>query len=136
MTGRTRLGAGALLALALLALTPLMFVTASQRDATAPAGIARLLPAAKQQLDSNHGPIRWPLTHYRYVATETRTADNLVVFYFEYRTYPFVTATTAYLASRCTPLDQIDPREMSGGWGQQSMRELDYLRSGGQPACS
>ena len=135
MSDRVRLIAGALLALALLALMPVVLVSAQFHDAAASAEIARILPIAKHQLVSNHGPIRWPLTHYRYLATETRASDNLVVLYFEYRTYPFLTTSSAHLVSRCTPLDRIDPRNMSGGWGPESTGELDYLRSGAQPVC-
>ena len=135
VTNKQRLVAGALLALALVALTPVVLVSAALHDAAAPVEIARVLPIAKEQLDNNHSPIRWPLTHYRYVSTESRATDNLVVLHFEFRTYPFITTSSAYLASRCTPLEQIDPQKMSGGWGSESTGELEYLRSRAQPAC-
>ena len=135
MRNRPRLVASAL-ALASLALTPTVVASIAIHDAPAPAGIARMLSAAKHQLDNNRGPIRWPLTHYRHVGTEARASDNLIVLYFEYRTYPFVTTSSAYLASRCTALDQIDPGKMTGGWGPESRSELAYLRSAAQPVCS
>ena len=80
-------------------------------------------------------PPRWPVGYYRLVATETRASDNLVVLHFEYRTYPFITASSAYLASRCSPLSQIDPKQMSGGRGPDTESELKYLRSATQPPC-
>ena len=73
--------------------------------------------------------------YYRLVATETRASDNLVVLHFEYRTYPFITASSAYLASRCIPLSRIDPKQMSGGRGPGTESELNYLRSAAQPPC-
>ena len=69
------------------------------------------------------------------VATETRASDNLVVLHFEYRTYPFITASSAYLASRCEPLNQIDPKAISAGRGSDTESELKYLRSEAQPPC-
>ena len=124
----------ALLAIALLALTPSFAVVALLRDAAAPPEIAKVLPAAKEQLHKTRG-FQWPAGYYRYLTTETRTSDNLVVLHFEYRAYPFITATRAYLASRCKPLEQIDPREMGFGWGPDSESELTYLRSRAQDPC-
>lgn len=135
---RPRLFAGALLAVLLaailLALTPAFLVLGLLQDASAPAGIANVLPAAKEQLNSRHG-FRWPVGYYRLMATETRTSDNLLVLHFEYRVYPFITASSAYLASRCKPIGQINPADMSAGWGPESESELRYLRSGAQPPC-
>jgi len=85
----------ALLAIALLALTPSFAVVALLRDAAAPPEIAKVLPAAKEQLHKTRG-FQWPAGYYRYLATETRTSDNLVVLHFEYRAYPFITASSAY----------------------------------------
>lgn len=139
VSNRPHLVAGALvavlLAAALLGLTPSFLVLALLHDAAAPAEIGKVLPAAKEQLNSRHG-FRWPAGYYRFVATESRSSDNLLVLHFEYRTYPFFSASSAYLASRCRPLDQIDPREMSGGWGPESESELIFLRSGAQRPCS
>src|SRR5437764_1153671 len=120
--------------IALLALTPSFAVVALLRDAAAPPEIAKVLPAAKEQLHKTRG-FQWPAGYYRYLATETRTSDNLVVLHFEYRAYPFITASRAYLASRCKPLEQIDPREMGFGWGPDSESELTYLRSRAQDPC-
>lgn len=125
----------ALLAVALLLLTPSFLVLALLHDATAPSEITRVLPAAKDQLYRTRG-FRWPAGYYRFLSTETRASGNLVVLHFEYRVYPFITATPAYLASRCKPLDQIDAREMGYGWGAGSESELQYLRSRAQDPCS
>ena len=95
---RSPLIAGALLAvllaMALLLLTPSFLVLVLFHDAAAPAEITSALPAAKEQLNRTRG-FRWPAGYYRFVSLETRTSDNLVVLYFEYRAYPFITATSA-----------------------------------------
>ena len=133
-----RLVAGALLTVllgaALLALSPAFLVLGMLPDAAAPAEIAKVLPAAKAQLNSRYG-FRWPAGYYRFLATETRTSDNLLILHFEYRVYPFIGASSAYLASRCTPLSKMDPRDMSGGWGPESQSELNHLRSPAQQPC-
>ena len=138
MSNPRPLVAGALLALllgvALLGLTPSFLVAVLLHDAAAPPEISRVLPAAKEHLYRTRG-FRWPAGYYRYLATETRTSDNLVVLHFEYRAYPFITASRAYLASRCKPLPQIDPREMGFGWGPGSESELNHLRSAAQDPC-
>ena len=100
-----------------------------------PTDVARVLPAAKEQLNATRG-FRWPAGYYRFLSAESRTSDNLVVLHFEYRTYPFTTPTPAYLASRCTPMEQIDPKEMGFGWGSDSESELQYLRSATQDSCT
>ncbi len=123
-----------LLAVALLALSPSFLVLGLVRDAAPPAEIAAVLPAAKEQLNIRYG-FRWPAGYYRFMSTETRTSDNLVVLHFEYRAYPFIRASTAYLASRCKPSSQIDPRTMSAGWGPESESELKHLRSAAQQPC-
>jgi hypothetical protein len=138
MSKSPRLVAGGLVALlvavALLALSPAFLILWLLADAAAPAEIAKVLPAAKEQLISRHG-FRWPAGYYRFLGAETRTSDNLVVLHFEYRVYPFIMTSSAYLASRCKPFGQIDPRDMSAGWGPDSEPELMYLRSGPQPRC-
>ena len=124
-----------LLAVALVALTPSFLVRVLLHDAVARPEVAKMLPAAKVQLENQLRFARWPVGYTRLLATETRASDNLVILHFEYRTYPFIAASSAYLASGCKPLAQIDPREMSGGWGPDSASELEYLRSKAQPAC-
>jgi hypothetical protein len=139
LSNRSPLIAGGLLALllavALLLLTPSFLVLVLLPDAATPAEISRLLPAAKEQLNRTRG-FRWPAGYYRFLSAETRTADNLLVLHFEYRSYPFIAATSAYLASRCKPMEKIDPREMGFGWGPGTESELEYLRSGAQDPCS
>ena len=124
----------ALLVVALLLLTPSFLVIAVLPDGAASAQIARVLPAAKEQLNRTHG-FRWPAGYYRFLSAETRTSDNLAVLHFEYRTYPFVGPTHAYLASRCTPMEQIDPAQMGFGWGPGAEAELQHLRSAAQDPC-
>jgi hypothetical protein len=138
LSNRPHLVAGALfaalLAIALLLLTPSFLVVGLLHDAAAPPAIAKVLPAAKEQLHKTRG-FRWPAGYYRFLASETRSSDNLIVLHFEYRAYPFIIASNAYLASRCKPLEQIDPREMGFGWGPGSESELNYLRSAAQDPC-
>jgi hypothetical protein len=123
-----------LLGVALLALTPSLLVIALLHDAAAPPEVARMLPAAKEHLYQARG-FQWPAGYYRFLASETRNSDNLVVLHFEYRSYPFITASRAYLASRCTPLAKSNAREMAFGWGPGSESELQYLRSPAQVPC-
>jgi hypothetical protein len=123
-----------LLGVALLALTPSLLVIALLHDAAAPPEVAKMLPAAKEHLYQTRG-FQWPAGYYRFLASETRNSDNLVVLHFEYRSYPFITASRAYLASRCTPLAKSNPREMGFGWGPGSESELQYLRSPAQDPC-
>ena len=125
----------ALLAVAVLALTPSFLVLALLPDAAAPSEITAVLPVARERLYIQLKSPRWPLGYYHLVATETSASDNLVVLHFEFRTYPFITASSAYLASRCRPLNQIDPKAMSGGRGPDTESELRYLRSATQPSC-
>src|SRR2546422_6324219 len=132
MSKRSRVVAGllaALLAVAVLALTPAFLVLALLPDAAAPSEITAVLPVAREQLYTQLKSARWPVGYYRLVATETRASDNLIVLHFEYRTYPFIMASSAYLASRCRPLNQVDPKEMNGGRGPDTESELKYLRS-------
>ena len=124
-----------LLAVALLALSPAFLALALLPDAAAPTEITAVLPVAREQLYIQLQSPRWPVGYYRLVATETRASDNLVILHFEYRTYPFIIASSAFLASRCSPLSQIDPRGMSGGRGPDTESELKYLRSATQPPC-
>ena len=139
MNTRPAVVAGALfvvlLAVALLALTPSFLVLALLPDAAAPSEITAVLPVAREELYIQFKSPRWPVGYYRLVATETRASDNLVVLHFEYRTYPFITASSAYLASRCSSLSQVDPKAMSGGRGPDTESELKYLRSAAQPSC-
>ena len=49
-----------------------------------------------------------------------------------------IAADRAYLVSRCTPIEDLDPERMGGARGVQDFRtdaELEYLRSDAQPAC-
>jgi hypothetical protein len=72
------------------------------------------------------------------VRTETGP-DRLTILIFELRSYPFVLpGELAYLASRCTPLEALDPRGMGGGIVQGDPAtdvELEYLRSYAQEPC-
>src|SRR5947208_11181622 len=139
MSKRSAVVAGALLAgllaVAMLALTPSFLVLALLPDAAAPSEITAVLPVAREELYIQFKSPRWPVGYYQLVATETRASDNLVVLHFEYRTYPFITASSAYLASRCSSLSQVDPKAMSGGRGPDTESELKYLRSAAQPSC-
>jgi hypothetical protein len=104
-------------------------------DATAPSAVGRLLPDAKRALASN---LDSALAYVRYLGVETRQRDQLVVLQFEIRPWPYVFADRAYLASRCTPIANLDPRAMSGGRGVSDWAtdpELTYLRSDAQEPC-
>ena len=120
LSKRSAVVAGALLAVllavAMLALTPSFLVVALLPDAAPPSQITAVLPVAKDQLYIQFKSPRWPVGYYRLVATETR-------------------ASSAYLASRCKPLSQIDPKAISAGRGSDTESELKYLRSEAQPPC-
>jgi hypothetical protein len=112
-----------------------MLVTSLAPDHDAPPAVERVLPAAKrylvQQLDAFRSVVR-------YVGWEHRDRDELVILMFELRSFPFVTVDRAYLGSRCTPIEDLDPIGMSGGRGVEDFRtdpEIAYLRSNAQPSC-
>lgn len=51
---------------------------------------------------------------------------------------PYLASDLGYLASRCTPLEEIDPRGMSGGRSVVDFEtdpELAYLQSEAQAPC-
>ncbi len=104
-------------------------------DRDAPSLVRRILPDAKRvlagQLDL------WPAS-IRYTGMETRRVDELVILQFEVRAFPFFAVDRAYLASRCTPLADLDPAAMGGGRGVTDFAtdaELEHLRSDAQPPC-
>jgi hypothetical protein len=104
-------------------------------DAAASADIEHLLPEAKKQLA---GELDQPFAYLRYLGAETRNADELLILQFELRPVPYFNGEGAYLISRCTPLDEIDPQSMGGGRGVEDFAtdsELAYLRSSAQPRC-
>ncbi len=104
-------------------------------DAPAPAGLAGPIATFGSTLASQ---LDRPLTHARFVRTETGP-DRLTVLFFELRRYPFVLpGEQAYLVSRCTPLEELDPWGMGGGIVQGDPAtddELEYLRSDAQDPC-
>ena len=112
-----------------------MLVSILAPDAEAPPEVDRVLPRAKQylvgQLDAFNSVVR-------YVGWEHRETDDLVILMFELRPFPFITVDRAYLGSRCTPIEDLEPEGMGGGRGIEDFRidaELEYLRSDAQPTC-
>lgn len=84
---------------------------------------------------------RPPGTDARFVGSEERGRDRLVILLFELRAYPYVgSPELSYLVSRCTPLGELDPWGMGGGaipggdWRDDP--ELQYLASDAQPPCA
>ena len=124
----------ALVAAVLLAGPPVVAVLAP--DHTTPASVARILTEARRTLSAQ---LDLPASAIRYVGIETRDRDELVVLQFEIRSFPFLAIERAYLFSRCTPLDDLDPAGMGGGRGVTDFAtdpELEHLRSDAQPPCS
>lgn len=81
-------------------------------DKTAPAAVSRLLPEAKRTLAAQFD---LPLAYVRYVGLETREIDDLVILRFELRPFPYLRSEGAYLVSRCTAIEQLDPTGWAGG---------------------
>jgi hypothetical protein len=112
-----------------------LLVTALAPDADAPPAVERILPRAKRYLA---GQLDAFTSVVRYIGWEHRATDDLVILMFELRPFPFITADGAYLVSRCTPMEDLDPDGMGGGRGVRDFQtdpELEYLRSDAQPDC-
>lgn len=135
--GGVLLRVGLMLAAAvlLIVLGGSMLVVALAPDAEAPPAVERILPGAKRYLV---GQLDAFTSVVRYIGWEHREREDLVILMFELRPFPFVTVDRAYLGSRCTPIEDLDPEGMGGGRGIQDFRidpELEYLRSEAQPSC-
>ena len=128
---------GLILAASILAILiggPLLAITVAP-DVDAPPDVGRILPAAKRSLA---GQLDAFTSVVRYVGWEHRERDDLVILMFELRPFPFITVDRAYLVSRCTPVEELDPDGMGGGRGVHDFRtdpELEFLRSDAQPPC-
>ena len=112
-----------------------LLVMAVAPDYEAPPEVARVLPEAKRSLA---GQLDEHISVVRYVGWEYRERDHLIILMFELRPFPYITMDRAYLGSRCTPIEALDPVGMSGGRGVDDFAtdpEIEYLRSGDQPAC-
>jgi hypothetical protein len=104
-------------------------------DHDAPPEVERILPDAKSHLSSQ---LDLHTSVIRYVGWEHRERDQLVILMFELRPFPFISVGRAYLGSRCTPVEELDPGTMGGGRGIVDFAtdaELEYLRSDEQPPC-
>ena len=126
--------AGAILVglIGLQLLVPTVILPVTAPDADAPAAVQQLLPDAKQALASG---LDLPLAYVRYLGLETRDDDQLVILHLELRPWPYLASDMGFLASRCTPLEEIDPRGMSGGRGVVDFEtdpELVHVRSEAQ----
>jgi hypothetical protein len=125
-----------ILAVALVVLAPCATVLLTPTDVAAPAALAPKLAEAKHAVVHN---LDRGWTRARYVGVETRASDDLVVLMFELYGWPNFVPLRAYLASRCRPIAEIEPRMMSGGvvFGDfASDPELEHLRSPAQGPCS
>jgi hypothetical protein len=112
-----------------------MLVTTLAPDHDAPPEVERILPEAKRYLA---GQLDAFTSVVRYVGWEYRERDHFIVLMFELRAFPFVTVDRAYLDSRCTPIEELDPVGMGGGRGVDDFAtdpEIAHLRSDNQPAC-
>jgi hypothetical protein len=135
-TMRRMLFAGILVLAMVTALTPLVLLPALAPDASTPPEVERLLPDAKRYLS---GQLDLVAAHIRYTGVELREHDQLVILEFELRPFPYLAAEGAYLVSRCTALEELDPFSMGGGRGVQDFAtdpELAHARSGAQPPCA
>ena len=126
-------------ALAVALLGPIASVNALARDAEAPTEVAPLLDAAKGVLRAQLELIP-AVTHLRFAGIERRDADDLVILYFEIRTYPYLASELAYMGSRCTPLATFTGDTfwmMGGGRGLigPDDPELVFLRGPDQGTC-
>jgi len=123
------------LGLVIAALAPFAFARIAFPDAPAPDGLVRPIGDFDRTITSG---LRRRLSQARFTAIE-RGPDQLVVFYFELRMYPFLgPPELAYLVSRCTPLEALDPMGMGGGIVQgdpATDSELVFLRSSAQTPC-
>ena len=120
--------------LALVSLAPCATVLPVPPDAAAPTELAVKLPAAKHAL-VNGLDRQW--TRARFIGLETHASDDLVVLQFEIYGWPNLIPARAFLASRCRPLADIDPRSMGGGLVDDLVTdsELEHLRSPAQHPC-
>jgi len=126
--------------LLVVAISPVVVVEALARDPTPPAELSAPLDSAKRVLAGQFDLI--PLVQrVRYVDTEYRPTDDLVLLYFEIRSYPYLWSREAFLVSGCVPLADFTAdsfSRMGGGYVQSSRTsdpELVYLRGPGQPTC-
>ena len=127
----------AVVAIVVLALifAPIVILPLAFPDAEAPPAVERMLPDAKQYLA---GQLDLPLVYVRLSGIELRDRDDLVILMFELRPLPYIASEGAYLVSRCTPLERLEPHQMGGGRGVSQFStdtELAHLRSDAQPPC-
>lgn len=139
---RPRIRAGRAIAATLLVavLLPIVAVEVLARDATPPAELAAPLDEAKRIVAGQFDLM--PLIHHvRYVDSEYRRSDHLVLLYFEIRSFPYLSSEEAYLVSRCVPLADFTAESFSGMGGGQGVTsrasdpELVYIRGPDQPPC-
>ena len=124
-----------LLAVAVWVGGPMVVMTLAP-DRDAPPEVDRILPEAKRYLA---GQLDAFTSVVRYVGWEYRERDHLVILMFEMRAFPFVAVDRAYLESRCTPIEELDPVGMGGGRGVEDFAtdpEISHLRSDSQPSCN
>jgi len=126
----------AIRALAIVLAAPVVLARVALPDASPPAGLARSIRDFSDAIW--HLSDRPPWIHARYVDVETRP-DGLIVLYFEVRSWRYLTADfEVYLASRCAPIEALDPVGMGGGTvigSRADDAELEFLRSDAQPPC-
>ncbi|MDH4335003.1 MAG: hypothetical protein OEW24_07060, partial [Chloroflexota bacterium] len=100
----------------MLAISPIVVVEALARDATPPDEMSAPLDSAKRVLAGQFDLI--PLVQrVSYVDSEYRPTDNLVLLYFEIRTYPYLWSREAFLVSRCVPLADFTADSFAGMGG-------------------
>jgi hypothetical protein len=118
---------------------PALLIRATMRDAEPPLGLSRPIGAFGTLLVNELD--RSPTTHVRFIGHEWRPDDQLVILFFELRSWPYVAPPTiGYLVSRCSPIEALDATGMGGGLvlGGDVSRdpELEFLRDvEAQPSC-
>lgn len=136
MIGRPRRLIATIGVVVVILVAPVVVARLALPDAPAPTGMVRPIRDFSDAIW--HLSDRPPWIHARYVDIETGP-DDLVVLYFEVRSWPYLaTESEVFLASRCTPIEALDPTGMSGGTVSGSRAEdaeLDFLRSDAQSAC-
>ena len=124
--------AGVVVALAVLSFR-VTVLPAIAPDEAAPEAVERLLRDAKNYLAQQLDLVA---AHLRFIGMEHRDRDDLVILKFDLRPFPFLATEGAYLVSRCTPLEDLDPLAMGGGRGVKDFAtdtELAHARTNAEP---
>lgn len=117
-------------------LAPRTLDLVTRRSEPAPAGLQLPISEFGAYLASS---LDRPLSRATFTGAELRAEDQLTILYFDLDgSLSWLRPERAYLASRCTPLEELVPLGMGGGIISGDVAndvELRHLRSGAQPPC-